>query len=119
MPEGPKSITLSYEPRRNGVGIREHARRWFRYPGPDSFLGSAALFFAVLACALAVVGWVVTDSRADWGAALLIGLLFDPLAGLTGVAALFERQSSKLFPSVALLLTGAHLFLVLVLLPSF
>ena len=110
----PPPPTLDYQsPGANAPSIGRRVWLWLSYPGSDSFLGCAALFFAMMAWCVSVLGFGLAGLS---GAVLggCFGVLLDPLAVVFGLGALLERETSKTFPAVAIVSGGVHLLAVFV-----
>lgn len=96
--------TLDYQTPR-----RLRRRRWRRSPGPDSFLGSSALFFAVLTPLTFIAG--LADGTAAAGDCC--GVPLAALAAVLGFAGLLEQGTSKTFPLAAIALAIGYVAVVL------
>jgi len=84
-------------------------RNWFNYNGTDTAIGSTALFFAMLIWLSVFVGVAMNVV----GAGLCFALPMAGLAVVCGLIGLCERQSSKFFPSSALMLVAIYVLMFL------
>jgi hypothetical protein len=97
--------TLEYASR--PTPVHQQVVHWLTFDGPDTFVGSSALLFAILA--------VFTLLALPWEPALtLVGWPLCVFACLSAIGGLFERQTSKTFPLCALGLTVLYATVVAV-----